>query len=147
MNAVRLWVADVLDVPCEHVEAVRLIRYRDGDVSGAAHADARPEEDPSLWLSGQRTAAVLIHLDEPQQGIGGEVVFPHLSARSGDGALRISPEAGTAIIWPTVDYNGIPEKRVARQVLPLSSAGAVKHVAITWVRSSPAPGQPGGMPV
>jgi len=147
VNVVRLWVADVLGVPCEHVETVRLVRYRDGDVSGSAHADARPEEDPSLWLSGQRIAAVLIHLDEPEQATGGEVVFPHLSTRSGEGALCISPEAGTAIVWPTVDFNGIPEKRVARQALALSGVGAVKHVAITWVRSGPAPGQPGGMPV
>lgn len=147
VNVVRLWVADALDVPCEHVEAVRLVRYRDGDVSGSAHADARPGADPSLWLSGQRIAAVLIHLDEPEHATGGEVVFPHLSSRGGEGALRVSPEAGTAIVWPTVDFNGVPETRVARQALPLNGVGAVKHVAITWVRGGPAPGQPGGMPV
>lgn len=147
VNALRLQVADMLDVPCEHVEAVRLIRYRDGDASGPAHADSRPEDDPSLWLSGQRTVAVLIHLDEPEHGTGGEVVFPHLSSGSGDGALHVAPQAGTAIVWPTVDFNGVPETRVARQALPLLGAGAVKHIAITWVRSGPAPGQPGGMPV
>jgi len=140
VNAVRLWVADSLGVPCEHVEALRLLRYREGEASESPHMDTRPPGDASLWLSGQRAAAVLVHLGDLPEGAGGEVEFPELEG------LRIRPRAGVALVWPTTDYDGRPEPRMARRALPVLGHGLVRYAVATWVRSRPAPGQNGGVP-
>lgn len=125
----RLWVADALGVPADTVEPVRLVRYREGEGSLRASADARPPKDASLWQQGQRTAVAMVALNSLPPGAGGELVFGAL------GGLRVAPQAGNALIWPTVNMSGFPEARFARSSLPVVGQGVVKYTAITWVRS------------
>lgn len=127
----RLWVADAFDVPLEHVEALRLVRYREGEQSGPPHADARPPGDGSLWLHGQRTAAVLIHLRGLPVAAGGDTVFERLDD------LRVPPVSGTALVWPLVNVSGFPEPRAARAAGPVLGKEAIKYTVVTWVRSQP----------
>jgi len=141
VEAVRRWVARMVDVPVERVENPRIVRYRPGERSGPAFADARPPGDASLWLSGQRTMTVLISLSDLIMGAGGETIFPSLDN------LTLRPELGTALIWPTVTPEGKPEARAARAALPFVSVAteddATKYTLTTWVRSGPAPGEAG----
>lgn len=134
--ALRHWVASVLNVPSNRVEEPRLVRYREGDCSGRAAADARPPGDPTLWLSGQRTLAVQIFLGSVPIDAGGETLFRQLG-------LKVSPQAYSALIWPTVNATGFPESRVAREALPVLEQDLVKYTLTTWVRCGPAPGEHG----
>ncbi|CAE8644075.1 unnamed protein product, partial [Polarella glacialis] len=94
---------------------------------------------------GQRIAAVMLQLTDLRPGSGGETVFPRLSA-PGQGGLTVLPgRAGTAIVWPTVDASGVPTQTAARTARPLLE-DEVKYVAMTWVRTGAAPGEPGGPP-
>lgn len=145
--AARSWVAEVFDIPVEFVEAIRLIRYRAGEAPSGVAADARPPSDASLWLSGQRVAAVMIQLRDIPDGAGGEIVFPQLGF-AGEGGIRVPPAAaGSVLVWPTVDIAGKPESATARTALPVTKEGVVKYVAMTWIRLGPAPGEEGGAPL
>ncbi|CAE7238876.1 unnamed protein product, partial [Symbiodinium necroappetens] len=110
----------------ENVEAVRLIRYRQGEGALAAHADARPEHDTSLWLSGQRLATVMLQLGALPDGAGGDLLFPLLEEGRGK---QVALQPGSALVWPTTDRDGQPDKRAARKALPLQTA-ATKYVAM-----------------
>lgn len=138
--AVRSWVAAALDAPLEQVEALRVVRYCSGEGSGPPHTDARPPGDPSLWLSGQRTVAALFFLGSLPEAAGGEVIFDEL------GGLHIAPREGMALLWPTVNRTGFPERQVARSARPVLGEGVVKYTVSTWLRSRPAPGEIGGAP-
>lgn len=145
--AVRKFVADLFGVDMKNIEAVRILRYREGEASSGAHADARPLQDPSLWLSGQRLATVMIQLSDVQEREGGDVVFPKLGD-AGDGGLRIPPPPlGTALVWPTVNVEGLPDPRTARMQMPLTGKDSVQYKALTWIRSGPVAGEDGGPPI
>ena len=133
-------------------------RYRQGEGALAAHADARPEHDTSLWLSGQRLATVMLQLGALPDGAGGDLLFPLLEEGRGKQVgscwtrkppnlvtmpLRSSTQChdsgtsdqvalqpGSALVWPTTDRDGQPDKRAARKALPLQTA-ATKYVAMT----------------
>ncbi|CAE7547687.1 unnamed protein product [Symbiodinium sp. CCMP2592] len=126
-RALRQWTAELFKAPMENVEAVRLIRYRQGEGALAAHADARPDGDTSLWLSGQRLATVMLQLGALPDGAGGDLLFPLLEE---GGGKQVALQPGSALVWPTIDRDGHPEKRAARQALPLQ-LDATKYVAMT----------------
>ena len=134
-TALRRWVAKTFQAPLEHVEAVRLIRYRPGECAKEARSDARPEDDQSLWLSGQRLLTVLLELNDSSA-----MLFPELLEGQG---LHAQVAAGSALLWPTVDVEGKPTTLARRQALCASSE---RYVAVTWLRVGPAPGEPGGAP-
>lgn len=140
--AFRQWVANSFQAPLAHVEAVRLIRYRQGEAPKMARSDARAATDNSLWLSGQRLVTVMLQLNEISLQDGGETFFPNL--QEGEG-MKISAVGGSALLWPTVDRNGNPTDLTDRMALPLST-DTVKYVALTWLRVGPAPGEEGGAP-
>ncbi|CAE7664980.1 unnamed protein product [Symbiodinium microadriaticum] len=125
-RALRQWTAELFKAPMENVEAVRLIRYRQGEGALAAHADARPEHDTSLWLSGQRLATVMLQLGALPDGAGGDLLFPLLEEGRGK---QVALQPGSALVWPTTDRDGQPDKRAARKALPLQTA-ATKYVAM-----------------
>ena len=140
--AFRQWVANSFQAPLAHVEAVRLIRYRQGEAPKMARSDARAATDNSLWLSGQRLVTVMLQLNEISLQDGGETFFPNL--QEGEG-MKIPAVGGSALLWPTVDRNGNPTDLTDRMALPLST-DTVKYVALTWLRVGPAPGEEGGAP-
>ncbi|CAK9036594.1 unnamed protein product, partial [Durusdinium trenchii] len=143
-EAMRRWVAEAFGAPKEHVEAVRLIRYRQGEAASVARSDARPPEDTSLWLSGQRLAVVMLQLNQPNAVPGdGLTDFPNLEEGRG---LQLSLTRGSALIWPTVNQDGTPTELAQRRALPLKTPGQVKYLALTWLRVGPAPGESGGAP-
>ena len=135
-TALRQWVAKTFQAPLEHVEAVRLIRYRPGESAPQARSDARPEDDQSLWLSGQRLLTVMLQLNDS----AGSTLFPELLEGQG---LYAQVPGGNALVWPTVDAKGKPTTLAQRQALP---AETERYVAVTWLRVGPAPGELGGAP-
>lgn len=122
------------------METVRLIRYRPGEAPKTARSDLRPAEDSSLWLSGQRLVTVMLQLNDISAHDGGETLFPNL--QEGEG-MKIGLQAGSALIWPTVDRDGSPTDLTQRMALPTEGT---KYVALTWLRVGPAPGETGGAP-
>lgn len=136
--ALRQWTAMAFTVSLQQVEDVRLVRYRQGEVPAGEHPDARPPSDPSLWLRGQRMAAVMFSLNDLPAGSGGETHFSRVGFE-GEGGLKVPAlSAGSALVWPTVRADGFPEEKAARCALPVLSDD-VKYVAMTWVRAEVPP--------
>lgn len=129
-EAIRTWAASTLDIPLGYVEALQLVRYTRGQQYGP-HVDWGRSQDASLWLGGQRTATALIYLNSLQEGCGGETVFTHLG-------LRVSPQAGTAVLWPNVDSNGMPQPLTEHQAMPVL-CDETKYAVNVWVRGQELP--------
>jgi len=126
----RSRVASMLDMPTDFVEGLQLVRYHRGEQYGP-HVDWGRAQDASLWLGGQRTATALIYLNTLPQGCGGETVFDDLG-------LKVSPSAGTAVLWPNVDANGVPQPLVQHRAMPVL-CDETKYAVNVWVREQSLP--------
>jgi len=130
VKKIQKWAADTLAVPVTYVESLQLVRYYQGQQYGA-HVDWGRSMDASLWLGGQRTATALIYLNSLPTNCGGETAFDQLN-------LRVSPTAGSALVWPNVDEFGQPEPLVEHRALPVL-CDSVKYAVNVWVRGQALP--------
>jgi prolyl 4-hydroxylase len=74
---------------------------------------------------GQRTYTSMIYLNDVAEG--GETLFLNVGA-------RVSPRAGTAVIWSSLKPDGSPNADSIHQALPVVKG--YKAVITNWFRSS-----------
>ncbi|CAE7240782.1 unnamed protein product [Symbiodinium sp. CCMP2592] len=132
VRAVREWAARTLQVPEDFIEPLQLERYTPGQKFGK-HTDWIGEKHPGLWAFGQRMATLHVYLNTVPKGAGGETSFPELK-------VEVSPQKGSAILWPNVDATGTPEKKVLHEALPVNG-NQVKYAMNIWVRGRSQPDQ------
>ncbi|CAE7360981.1 unnamed protein product [Symbiodinium sp. CCMP2456] len=68
----------------------------------------------------------MLQLGALPHGAGGDLLFPLLEEGRGK---QVALQPGSALVWPTTDRDGQPEKRAARKALQLQTA-ATKYVAM-----------------
>eukprot|EP00439_Symbiodinium_sp_Y106_P032585 s2051_g3.t3 len=78
-------------------------------------------------------ATLHVYLNTVPKGAGGETSFPELK-------VEVSPQKGSAILWPNVDATGTPEKKVLHEALPVNG-NQVKYAMNIWVRGRSQPDQ------
>ncbi|CAE8733610.1 unnamed protein product [Polarella glacialis] len=129
----RRAVSDVLLLPEEHLEPLRLVQYsRPGDAF-ESHVDwIADEDDPQLDQLGQRVVTALVYLTDVPEGSGGETWFPKLG-------ISVLPRMGTALIWPNVDPSGRPLPETEHEARPLTARGVTKAAVNVWVRDRKLP--------
>ncbi|CAL1125683.1 unnamed protein product [Cladocopium goreaui] len=130
VKAVRAWTSKALNVPEDTVEALQLVRYRKGE-QYSAHVDWGRKQDASLWLGGQRTATALIYLNTLWEDCGGETSFERLG-------IKVSPHAGSALVWSNVDRDGQPQDLVEHRAMPVLCE-TEKYAVNVWVREKSLP--------
>mmetsp|Transcript_19756 Transcript_19756/g.32210 ORF Transcript_19756/g.32210 Transcript_19756/m.32210 type:complete len:465 (-) Transcript_19756:140-1534(-) len=130
VKAVRAWTSKALNVPEDTVEALQIVRYRKGE-QYSAHVDWGRKQDASLWLGGQRTATALIYLNTLPEDCGGETSFERLG-------IKVSPHAGSALVWSNVDRDGQPQDLVEHRAMPVLCE-TEKYAVNVWVREKSLP--------
>jgi hypothetical protein len=133
----RMRAAKLVGLSQAHCESIHCVRYED-DERHDDHYDYVQEVDvrwamdqtepriDSLLMGGQRHCTVLLYLSSLSPGEGGETFFEHLGA-------RVRPEMGSALVWPNIGRNGLPDPRTKHSSLPLNADE--KFVANLWLRS------------
>ena len=89
------------------------------------HGGDRGESD-EMHRGGQRTWTAMIFLNEPRAG--GETDFPRVD-------LRLTPEAGTMMVWNNMAPDGSPNPRTLHAGMPVERG--IKHVITKWYRQGP----------
>ena len=118
-------VATTTGKPVEHIETLRVVRYKIGEFY-RAHQDWFPQPQERFEEGGQRTHSAVLYLRKPEAG--GETYFPVLK-------LRVEPRAGRLLVWNNLDQDNNPSPEALHEATP-PTAGT-KWVLTTWVREHP----------
>eukprot|EP00933_Yihiella_yeosuensis_P060028 TRINITY_DN6198_c1_g1_i1.p1 TRINITY_DN6198_c1_g1~~TRINITY_DN6198_c1_g1_i1.p1 ORF type:complete len:397 (+),score=37.71 TRINITY_DN6198_c1_g1_i1:47-1237(+) len=110
VDVVRRRIADFFDIPRFNMEDIKIVRYSHSEALMEPHVDW--EWDGPVRSLGQRVAAAMIYLSGVPEDGAGRTFFPALD-------INVRPVPGRAILWPTVDANGIPLVEVEHAERPL----------------------------
>jgi len=120
-------IAKWTQIPRENGESFYLLRYELGQ-QYRPHLDYFGESDTTnLGQSGDRIATVLVYLRTPEEG--GETQFP----KSENGAIRVPPIAGDAVLFYDFKPDGTPDPRSEHAGLPVIKG--TKFSITKWMRA------------
>lgn len=130
MQMVNGRIADLIDLPLGNQEPTNVLHYKPGE-EYKAHFDfitASPENAAELAATGQRTATVLIYLNDDYTG--GETEFPTLK-------WKFKGNTGDALFFRNTNAAGEPDRRTLHAGLPPKKGE--KWLYSKWVRANPYP--------
>ncbi len=119
-------VAEMFEVPIENEEPPQLICYHVGGEYKVHHDYfhlGQDYTDEMMKMGGQRTHTFLIYLNDNFEG--GETEFPKLD-------IKVTPEAGKALIWDNLREDGKPDRKSLHAGLPVISGQ--KYILVIWIR-------------
>ena len=127
LRMIQLRIAAAAGVELVHAENLTVLRYAPGQ-EYRPHRDYVPpgsiERDRPH--AGNRFRTICVYLNTVDEG--GETEFPVAN-------LRISPQAGRAVIFDNLDANGLPDPDSLHAGLPVRSGE--KWLATLWLRQHP----------
>jgi hypothetical protein len=132
LQLTKLRIAEAVQTDVSHQEPTQFLRYRPGQEYQAHYDLIRPQEEAAaaeeLRVLGQRTATVLVYLNDAYEG--GETHFPHLNW-----GFRGKP--GDALIFWNISAAGERERASLHAGLPIKTG--TKWILSQWVRAKPVP--------
>ena len=128
---VKRKAAILAKVPLSHIENIQVVRYREGEYYGP-HLDAMNfERFPGEAKKGQRSATVLVYLNDIANG-SGKTSFPKLG-------LEVSPQRGQALYFRNTASDGSINPQSLHAGLPVHGEGMVKWALNIWIRDRALP--------
>ena len=107
--------------PVTHLEPLQLTSYKETQ-------QYRPHFDAfSGNPKNQRTTTLLTFLNDVEDNCGGKTYFPDLD-------VAVTPTAGDALVWNSLDWKGDIEKKSLHSGCPLTCSSE-KHVMNAWFRA------------
>ena len=84
--------------PVKHFEGMKVVNYQKGQ-EYLGHYDFFREHDKFTQVAGDRQLTFFVYLNTLDEKAGGCTSFPKLN-------LKVKPEAGDAVFWTNMDFNG-----------------------------------------
>jgi prolyl 4-hydroxylase len=132
LQLTKLRIAEAIQTHVSHQEPTQFLRYGPGQEYQAHYDLIRPQEEAAaaeeLRVMGQRTATVLIYLNDEYKG--GETHFPHLN-------WGFRGKSGDALIFWNISAAGERERASLHAGLPIKTG--TKWILSQWVRAKPVP--------
>ncbi|MDQ8756191.1 2OG-Fe(II) oxygenase [Sphingosinicella sp. LHD-64] len=119
IHALNCRIADATGTAVEMGEPLHILRYQPGQ-------EYRPHIDALPGVDNQRIRTALVYLNDDYRG--GETTFPELG-------LTVRGQAGDALIFHNVTWDGRPDPRTLHAGLPV--AEGEKWLATRWIRQAP----------
>ena len=121
IGCIRERIATYALQPITHLEPLQLTSYKQTQ-------QYRPHFDAfSGKPKNQRTTTLLAFLNDVDDDCGGKTYFPKLD-------IAVTPTAGDALIWNSLDWKGDIEKKSLHSGCPLTCSSE-KHVMNAWFRA------------
>lgn len=99
-----------MGAPTDFVEPLQVVSYINGQSFGLHHDSGEVDDSGGVSFSApRRIATVFVYLSTLKEDEGGETSFPLLP-------LKVSPQAGTAVVFSNVLPNGLPDPRAVHEV-------------------------------
>ena len=128
---VKRKAAILAKVPLSHIENMQVVRYREGEHYGP-HLDAMNfERFPAEAKKGQRSATVLVYLNDVDNG-SGKTSFPKVG-------IEVSPQRGKALYFRNTTSDGSIDPRSLHAGLAVQGEGVVKWALNIWIRDRALP--------
>lgn len=132
LQLTKLRIAAAVQTGVAHQEPTQFLRYGPGQEYQAHYDLIRPQEEAAaaeeLRVLGQRTATVLVYLNDEYQG--GETHFPHLN-------WGFKGKSGDALIFWNISAAGERERASLHAGLPVKMG--TKWILSQWIRAKPVP--------
>jgi prolyl 4-hydroxylase len=123
-------IAQLMGVPVAHGEGLQVLHYESGGAQSAPHFDFLMPNNPgnlaSLERSGQRTATLIVYLNDVEAG--GQTIFP-------ESGLAVTPRKGCALYFEYCNGAGQLDPASLHAAAPVEKGE--KWIVTKWTRQRP----------
>jgi prolyl 4-hydroxylase len=123
-------VSQLMGMPVAHGEGLQVLRYESGGAQSAPHFDFLMPNNgsnlASLERSGQRTATLIVYLNDVEEG--GQTIFP-------ESGLAVTPRKGCALYFEYCNSGGQLDPASLHAAAPVQKGE--KWIVTKWMRQRP----------